>query len=77
MIAQYIGFTRNFVKAWRIGDYGQLNKISCGINRQARVCAIHEFSGFKLQRLMIAYSASMPSVSAAGPGCRMIEDFTS
>jgi hypothetical protein len=27
MIAPYIGFTRNFLKKWRIRDYGRLKKI--------------------------------------------------
>jgi hypothetical protein len=27
MIAQYISFTRNFLKEWRTRDYGRLKKI--------------------------------------------------
>jgi hypothetical protein len=45
MIAQYIGFTRDFLKASRIHDYGQLKKIPCGTKRQARARVIHEISG--------------------------------
>jgi len=37
--------TRDFLKAPRSRDYGQLKKISCGNNKQARARAIHEFSG--------------------------------
>ncbi|WP_295513772.1 hypothetical protein, partial [Thiolapillus sp.] len=45
MIAPDIVFTRDFLKASRIRDYGQLKKISCGNNKQARARVIHEFSG--------------------------------
>ena len=45
MIAQKIVFTRDFLKAPRIHDYGQLKKIPCGNKKQARACAIHKFSG--------------------------------
>jgi len=45
MITQYIDFTRDFMKASRIHDYGQLKKIPCGNKRQARARVIHEFSG--------------------------------
>ena len=45
MIAQWIVFTRNFLKASRIRDYGQRKKISYGNKKQARTRIIHKFSG--------------------------------
>jgi len=47
MIAQDIVFTRDFFKASRIGDYGQLRKIPCGIKRLARAHVIYELFGLK------------------------------
>ncbi|WP_293646080.1 hypothetical protein [Thiolapillus sp.] len=48
MLVQEIVFTGDFLKASRIRDYGQLKKISCGNNKQARAREIHEFSGSRL-----------------------------
>ena len=48
MIAQYIDFTRDYLKASRIQDYGQLKKIPCGNKRQARARVIHEIFGLGL-----------------------------
>ena len=45
IIAQDIDFTRDCFHASRIGDYGQVKRIPCGINRQARTRVIHAISG--------------------------------
>jgi len=37
--------TRDFLKAPRIHDYGQLKKIPCGTKRPARARVIHEIFG--------------------------------
>ena len=47
IIAQDIDFTRDCFHASRIGDYGQVKRIPCGINRQARTRVIHAISGLE------------------------------
>jgi hypothetical protein len=44
IIAQDIDFTRDCFDASRIGDYGQVKRIPCGINRLARAGVIHAIS---------------------------------
>ena len=53
MIAQDIDFTRDCFYASRIGDYGQVKRIPCGINRQARAHEIHEISGLEVFKIDI------------------------
>ena len=71
MIAQDIGFTRDFLKERCIHDYDRLKKISCGTNGQARAGEIHELSGLKA-----GHHHHTDADSAHGDDCfQVLDDF--